>query len=331
MGAPKPMTISHEENPDREIVLTRVLDAPRELVFKAWTESMHIAQWWGPRGFTTTIHEMDVRPGGVWRFIMHGPDGRDYRNKIVYHEVVKPEYLSYSQSGDGDKVRFDAKVTFTVEQSAKTKLTLRLIFATAAERDHVIKEYGAIEGGHQTLARLAQYVTAMPGLAPQPGKRSFVLTRVFDASRALVFKAWTEPEHLRHWWGPAGWVIGTCKVDLRPGGSFLYSVRMPNLPEMWGKFVYREIVPPERLVFVNCFSDPNGGLTRHPFSPTWPLEILNTITLTEEDEKTTLTLLAAPINATEEELRTFEEGIQFMEKGFAGTLEQLAQYLPKAK
>jgi uncharacterized protein YndB with AHSA1/START domain len=328
MGTAKPMTTSHEDSRDREIVFTRVLDAPRDLVFKAWTESMHVAQWWGPHGYTTTIHEMDVRPGGVWRFIMHGPDGRDYHNHIVYKEVVRPERLAYSQTGEG--VDFEATVTFAVEGGTKTKLTLRLIFPTATERDRVEKEFGAVEGGKQTLERLSRYVAAMPGLASQPGKRSFVLTRVFDAPRSLVFKAWTDAEHLKHWWGPVGWIIGTCKVDLRPGGIFLYSIRMPNAPDMWGKFVYREILPPERLVFVNCFSDPNGGLTRHPFSPTWPLEILNTVTLAEHEGKTTLTLSAAAINATEEELKTFEQGIQFMEKGFVGTLDQLAQYLAKA-
>ena len=105
---------------------------------------------------------------------------------------------------------------------------------------------------------------------------------------------------------------------------------MPNGPEIWGKFVYREILSPERLVFVNCFSDAAGNLTRHPFSPTWPLEILNTITFAEQFGKTTLTLLANPINATPEELKTFREGMIFLEKGLEGSLEQLAAYLTKA-
>src|SRR6478735_6105977 len=79
----------------REIVASRVFDAPRDLVFKMWTDREHAGNWWGPKGFRTTIHEMDVRPGGVWRFVMHGPDGRDYQNKIVYVEVVRPERLVY--------------------------------------------------------------------------------------------------------------------------------------------------------------------------------------------------------------------------------------------
>ena len=147
---------------DREIVIARVLNAPRELVFAAWTDPKHVAQWWGPNGFTNTIHEMDVRPGGIWRFIMHGPDGVDYPNKIVFIEVVKPERLVYDHSGEGDNddVQFSVTVTF-VEQAGKTHLTMRSLFKSAAERDKVVKDYGAIEGGNQTLDRLQTYLAHM--------------------------------------------------------------------------------------------------------------------------------------------------------------------------
>ena len=126
---------------DREIVTTRVFDAPRELVFEAWTDPKHVAQWWGPNGFTTTIHEMDVRPGGVWRFIMHGPDGVDYN--LVYAHVSSP--------------KFHVTVTFE-DQGGKTRLTLRMLFETAEERDRVVKVFGAIEGAKQTLGRLAEFL-----------------------------------------------------------------------------------------------------------------------------------------------------------------------------
>ena len=146
---------------DREILLTRVFDAPRELVFNAWIDPKHIAQWFGPDGFTTTILEMDVRPGGVWRFIMHGPDGVDYPNKIVYVEIVKPERLVYNHfSEDVDEPgQFHVTMTFA-EQAGRTVLSMQMLFETAAERDRVVKEYGAIEGGEQTLDRLAAYLAA---------------------------------------------------------------------------------------------------------------------------------------------------------------------------
>jgi uncharacterized protein YndB with AHSA1/START domain len=142
---------------DREIVTSRVLDAPRDLVFKAFTDPKHIVHWWGPNGFTNTIQKMDVRPGGVWEFVMHGPDGVDYPNRIVYVEVKKPERLVYDH---GPAPRFHVTVTFE-EHRRKTKVTMRALFETAAERDRVVEEFGAIEGAKQTLARLSEYLVNM--------------------------------------------------------------------------------------------------------------------------------------------------------------------------
>ena len=144
---------------DREIVTTRVLDAPRERVWKAWTDREQVAQWWGPNGFTSTIHEMDLRPGGVWRFVMHGPDGTDYKNKIIYDEIVKPERLSYlHESGP----KFHATATFD-EQGGKTTVTTRMLFDTVEERDRTVKVFGAVEGAKQTLGRLAEHVAKIGG------------------------------------------------------------------------------------------------------------------------------------------------------------------------
>lgn len=147
---------------DREIVLSRVVHAPRELVWKAWTELEHLERWWGPNGFTTTTHEIDVRPGGVWRFIMHGPDGTDYKNRIVFREVTPPARLVYTHDDDGEGAsgEFLATVTF-VDVGGRTEVTMRSQFASKAERDRVVEEFGAIEGGKQTLARLADYVAKM--------------------------------------------------------------------------------------------------------------------------------------------------------------------------
>jgi len=157
-----------------------------------------------------------------------------------------------------------------------------------------------------------------------------VITRIFNAPPKLVFKAWTETERLAQWWGPKGFTLDVAKLDLRPGGEFHYSMKSPDGFEMWGKFVYHEITPPERLIFVTAFSDKDGNITRAPFSGTWPLEVLNILTLTEEGGKTKLTLSGGPINATREELKTFEETIPSMQQGFGGTFDQLDEYLAKA-
>jgi uncharacterized protein YndB with AHSA1/START domain len=142
---------------DREIVITRLISAPRELVFKMWTDPEHIVHWWGPNGFTNTIREIDVRPGGVWDFIMHGPDGVDYQNKIIYREIVPPEFLAYDHVS---APYFEATVTFEAE-GEKTRVTMRSVFETAKMLNLVIEKFGAIEGGKQTLARLDEYVSTL--------------------------------------------------------------------------------------------------------------------------------------------------------------------------
>jgi uncharacterized protein YndB with AHSA1/START domain len=144
--------------PDREIVVSRVFDAPRELVFEAWTDPEQVVQWWGPHGFTTTNHEMDARPGGVWRFVMHGPDGTDYGNRVEFTEVSKPERLVYNHGPDDESEGLSFRVTVTFDEAdGKTRLTLRLVFASAAERDQAV-EFGALKGGKQTLERLAEHL-----------------------------------------------------------------------------------------------------------------------------------------------------------------------------
>lgn len=161
------------------------------------------------------------------------------------------------------------------------------------------------------------------------GEPGFVITRSFAAPRELVFKAWTELERLLHWWGPAGATLQIARLELRPGGEFRYSTESPA-GRIWGKFVYRENVPPQRLVFVNAFTDAEGRPIRNPWSPAWPLQVLNTLTLIEQGGMTLLTLQGGPLNATVQEQRTFEEGRESIRQGFAGTLDQLAAYLARA-
>jgi uncharacterized protein YndB with AHSA1/START domain len=156
-----------------------------------------------------------------------------------------------------------------------------------------------------------------------------VITRSFDAPRDLVFKVWSEVEHLKNWWGPKGFKIEVAKLDFRPGGFFHYNMQSPDGHEMWGKFVYREIESPEKIVYVNCFSDPEGNIVRAPFSDTFPLEIHNLLTFTEIDGKTTITMRGGPINVPEEELTLFKGMFESMKQGFGGTFDQLAEYLAK--
>lgn len=147
----------------RSIVGTRVFDAPRELVFSCFTDPKHLAQWWGPDGFTTTTSKFEFRAGGIWRFVMHGPDGRDYENRITFDEIVRPERIAYHHGGgdDVEPVQFKTTVTFAEIDDGKTRVTWHGRFPTAEERTRVITEYGADKGLVQTMARLSVYVAAM--------------------------------------------------------------------------------------------------------------------------------------------------------------------------
>ena len=161
--------------------------------------------------------------------------------------------------------------------------------------------------------------------------KDFVITRMFDAPRTLVWKCFTEPERMKEWWGPKGSTIVASNMDLRVGGSYHGAMRDPQGNVMWAKFVYRETVPPELLVWEHSFSDEAGGLTRHPLSPTWPLKLLTRVTLEETTGgKTRLTLRWSPLDASEEEQATFAAAHPSMQGGWTGTFDQLDDYLARA-
>jgi uncharacterized protein YndB with AHSA1/START domain len=155
----------------------------------------------------------------------------------------------------------------------------------------------------------------------------FVITRVFNAPRNRVWGAWTEREQLMQWFGPEGFTMPVAKLDFRPGGVFHYALRAPDDAEIWGKWVFKEIVAPHKLVMITSFSDAQGGVTRHPMAPVWPLETLSTTTLEEQGGKTVLTIHWSPLHASELEINTFVEGHSSMQQGWGGTLEKLTAYL----
>jgi uncharacterized protein YndB with AHSA1/START domain len=136
---------------DREIVFTRRFDAPRELVWAAWTDPRQVVLWWGPRGFTTTIHEMDVRARGVWRLTMHGPEGIDYPNRIEFIEVMKPERLVFHHGDDSNPQMFHVTTAFIAE-GVRTKPVSRMRFKTPEECAETKKF--ALDGHNSTMDRL---------------------------------------------------------------------------------------------------------------------------------------------------------------------------------
>lgn len=147
----------------RTILVSRIVSAPQELVWDAITDPKKIVHWWGPRGFTNTIEVMDLRPGGQWKHIMHGPDGTDYPNESVFEEITKPSRLVFTHTGGklgGPSADFRSTWTFDALGPSMTVVTIRMVFANAQVRDAIAESYGAVEGGHQTLGRLDEFVQA---------------------------------------------------------------------------------------------------------------------------------------------------------------------------
>jgi uncharacterized protein YndB with AHSA1/START domain len=240
-----------------EIVTTRLFEAPSELVWRAYTDSDHVEQWWGPVGFTTTTQEMDVRPGGLWRHTMHGPDGRDYPNRIAYTRVERPWLLAWAHDDDsGGAPWFHVTITFEV-LGERTLVTMRHIFPNGAARDANIKAFGSVQGAIDTTNRLAHHLVTMPE------ERDFIISREYDAPPERVWQVWTDPHHLARWWGPGIFTNTVCEVDVRVGGC--YRIIMsgpypgPGITDYPVDGVYTEVVEPERLVMtVDCAGNPSA-------------------------------------------------------------------------
>jgi uncharacterized protein YndB with AHSA1/START domain len=312
MSASNAKSSANLSTTDRELVIKRVFDAPRELMFAVWTDPKHVAQWWGPNGFSTTIQEMDVRPGRIWRLVMHGPDGTDYKNKIVFLEVVKPERLVYKHEPEEgtEPVTFETTVIFA-DRGDKTELTFRMLFPSAAIFEQVVKKYGAIEGANQTLERLEQHLTKMAetknGAFIKVGNRELLIVRIFDAPRELVFEAWTKPEHLSRWFGPKGFTVPTCEMDFRAGGVFRFVMRGPDGKDYPFDGAYVEIREPSRIVFQGNIHDVPGQ------------DVLTTVMFTEFEGKTKLTV--HQVYAVE------SYATQGAPVGWSQTLDHLAEYV----
>ncbi len=307
---------------EQEITMTRTYAAPRPLVFRAWTQRQHVDRWFGPDGFTTTTAEIDVRPGGVWRYTMVGPDGTVYPNRVEYLEVRDPERLVYRHGDDEMNDAFHVTIRFE-EGDGGTTVTMVSRFSTAEERRRV-EAFGAVELGYQTLARLAEHLGRWhpPGAGPLgqtnsvitlEGERALVLTRAFAAPPAALFRAWTDPEIIARWWGPRDWQTTVYQMDVRPGGIWHYCMRAGDGQESWGRATYREVTPPERLSYIDAFSDKDGS--------TFPPETEGYLTFTPHQGGTLLTMRSV-FESAEMRAQLLEMG---MVPGIEETLDRLAE------
>ncbi|MDX2199830.1 MAG: SRPBCC family protein [Phycisphaerae bacterium] len=315
-----------------EIVISRTLAAPRELVWQTWSDPKHLNRWWGPAGFTTSTHAMDFRPGGSWRHTMHGPDGRDYPCQTDYVEIEEPARLVYEVVGqvDSEPVRFRTEVRFERVGDKATQVTMRSVFPNTAARDFVINNVGAVEGGKQHLANLEDHLATM--LESGAYEPPFSISRVLDAPRDRVWKAWTEREHLLKWFGPKGSTMRHSTMDLRVGGTFHYCMSHPNGMELWGRWVFRSISRPDKLEFISSFSNARGEVTPAPFPglDEFPPETLTTVTLVDHaglGRGTLVTVEARPLGGTQAQRDFFTSFHPSMRQGWTGTMQQLAEFL----
>jgi uncharacterized protein YndB with AHSA1/START domain len=308
-------------NPN-EIRITRVYDAPVQAVWDAWTDPAQAAQWWGPRGFTLTTHAKDLRPGGTWRYTMHGPDGVDYPNVTKYLEVERHAKLVYDHGGNDDRdPMFRVTVRFS-ENRGKTRMEMSMTLPTA-EAAQEARKFIKKAGGDSTWDRLAEYLEK-----ESTGKEQFVINRTFDAPLDLMFEMWTDPKHFSQWLPPTGFKMEFITADIKPGGSTFYSMFNNAGMKMYGRASYLEIQPPDRVVYTQQFCDEHGNISRHPGAPTWPETMLTTVQLSAEGPtKTRVTVTWQPHGpTTPAELEAFVKMRPSMTQGWSGSFEKLDAY-----
>lgn len=308
------------KNKANEIYITRIYDAPVKMVWDAWVDPEQVGKWWGPRGFTLTTHHKDVRVGGTWDYIMHGPDGVDYPNLTIFHEVKKYSKLVYDHGGSKDRPPLFRVTVDFIDLGEKTKL--ELVFALdSAEAAKETKKFIKKAGGDSTWDRLAEF------LSPTD---KFVINRSFEAPIDTVFQAWTDPKHFEKWLPPTGSTMKFIRADIKAGGSTFYRMEGAH-GVLYGKAKYLEIVRPNRIVYTQIFCDEQEKISRHPLAPTWPETMLTTVDFAvEEPSRTRVTITWVVYgDASQAERDTFRQAKAGMTQGWTGSFDKLEDYLQR--
>jgi uncharacterized protein YndB with AHSA1/START domain len=304
----------------KEIIITSVFDAPRELVFKAITDPNLVPQWWGPKTYTTVVDKMDVHPGGVWRYINRDAEGKEFAFSGVYKEVAPPSRLSYTFNFEPVPGHESLEtVTFEEMPDGKTKMVDTDSFRSVEDRDGMLKS-GVETGAVESMSRFAEVLERLK----KESAKELVITRVFNAPVELAWKAWTKPERVKQWWGPKGFTAPFAKIDFRVGGKYLNSMRSPDGKDFWSTGVYEEIVPLKRIVVTDSFADEKGNVVSAAYygmSATFPLELLITVTFEEVDGKTKMTLQHSGIKGLS------DADFSNMRQGWEESFDKLDVYL----
>jgi uncharacterized protein YndB with AHSA1/START domain len=308
-----------------EIRVVRVYDAPVRAVWDAWTVLEQVEKWWGPRGFTITTHSKDLRPGGTWRYTMHGPDGVDYPNIATYLVVEPLKKLVYDHGAtEHTPPLFRVTVTFT-ETSGKTTMEMISTLPTPEAAAQIAKHIRKA-GGYGTWDRLAEHLAERCS-----GKKLFVINRTFEASIARVFEMWVDPEHLAKWLPPAGTTMRFLRSEIAQGKSTLFTIVGENV-SMHVRAEYLAIEPPRLLVYRQQFTDEHERPARAPGAEFFPSALLNTVRFAEEAPgRTRVTLTTeAEGHTTAAELDAFVRERSGMTLGWTGSFDVLEAMIEAA-
>jgi uncharacterized protein YndB with AHSA1/START domain len=278
---------------EKDLIITRMFDAPRELVWRVWTEPKLAMRWWGPAGFTAPVAKIDLRAGGKYLLAMRSPDGKDYWSTGVYHEIVKPERIVCTDSFSDEKGNIvpashygmtgnwprELLVTVTFEdQKGKTKFTL--LHEGMPPGEMMDQARAGWNGSFDKLAEVLE--EEKPGaprtrLIAEQGKQEAVVVSIFDAPRERLFKAYTDPKDIARWWSPKRYTVVVNTMDVRPGGIWRILNRDAEGNEFWFHGVYHEVSSPSRLVYTFEFE----GMPGHV--------LLGIVTFEDRDGRTKVT------------------------------------------
>jgi len=312
------------KNNSNELIITRVYDAPVNLVWDAWTDPQKAAKWWGPRGFSITTKSKDLRAGGKWIYTMHGPDGVDYPNVTTYFVVEPLKRLEYDHgANENQKALFRVNVLFS-ETNGKTTMVMTMTFETpqiAKDMSNFIKE----AGGNSTWDRLGEYIEEVFNQ-----KSVFLLNRVFEAPIDLVFKMFTDKAHIEKWQPPTGFFMKIIEGKIEAGKNVFYEMGNSEV-KFYGRSTYQKIISPEFISFLQEFCDEHGKNVKHPGAPVWPATWLTSVTFIQEDAASTrITLKSELINEnTPAELQAFVAERSGMAQGWNGSLDRLEERLER--
>lgn len=308
-----------------EITITRIFDAPRERVWKAWTEPEAVKKWWGPKNFTAPVSEIDLRVGGKYLSCMRGPDGKEYWSTGVFREIVPFERLVLTDSFADEKGTVVPASHYGMTGDWPLELLVTVTFEDIGGKTKMVLRHEGIPSGmmreltetgwSESFDKLAEHiVTSGTRVIAEKGKQEILITRVFDAPRTAVFSAYTDPDLIPQWWGPKRYATIVDKMDVRPGGLWRFINRDAAGNEYAFHGVYHAIISPERLVATFEFEGAPGPVS------------LETLTLEESGGTTRLTNRSV-FQSVEDRDGMLEGG---MEEGVIETMDRLAEILARS-